>query len=203
MVDRLRSHGIKSEEVLSVMSEIPRHIFVDPVFANRAYDDDALPLGRGQSISKPFVVALMSELCFSIKPQKILEIGSGCGYQTAILSRMGKLVVSVERIKSLLDLCRKNLHMIGTNNVRLHHGDGHLGMSSSAPYDVVLVTAAAKTVPEPLFNQLNDGGRLIIPMESKDQSEQQLFIFDKGDDGVKISNFGISPFVPMLDGKIS
>jgi protein-L-isoaspartate(D-aspartate) O-methyltransferase len=165
MVDRLRQAGILDERVLGAMYEVQRHLFVDQALATRAYDDVSLPIGQGQTISQPFMVARMTELLFADRaPGKVLEIGTGCGYQTAVLLKMGATVYSIERIGALLDKARQHLRATRLVQARLVHGDGHFGLPEAAPFDGIIMTAAAKSVPQALLAQLAEGGRLIMPI---------------------------------------
>lgn len=199
MVDRLRQAGIRDERVLAAMYEVPRHLFVDQALATRAYDDVSLPIGMGQTISQPMSVARMSELLFVDRPVgKVLEIGTGCGYQTAILVKMGASVFSIERIGALLDQARKNLRAARLVQARLVHGDGHFGLSEAAPFDGIIMTAAAKTVPEALLAQLAEGGRLIMPMGD---AEQHLWLFEKTAQGLQKTRLDPVKFVPLLPGR--
>lgn len=199
MVDRLRQAGIRDERVLAAMYEVPRHLFVDQALATRAYDDVSLPIGMGQTISQPMSVARMSELLFVDRPVgKVLEIGTGCGYQTAILVKMGASVFSIERIGALLDQARKNLRAARLVQARLVHGDGHFGLPEAAPFDGIIMTAAAKTVPEALLAQLAEGGRLIMPMGD---TEQHLWHFEKTSQGLQKTRLDPVKFVPLLPGR--
>jgi len=198
MIKRLREQGIVDEAVLNVMNEIPRHIFVEEALASRAYEDFALPLGFGQTISQPYIVARMTELLIAGKPRgKILEIGTGCGYQTAILARLATEVYSVERLLPLLAMARKNLRELRITNIRLKHADGHIGIPEAAPFDSILVTAAATHVPDPLKRQLALGGRMVVPMGS---SEQYLCVIERTARGFSQSKLDAVKFVPMLSG---
>ena len=198
MIERLREQGIVDEAVLNVMNEIPRHIFVEDALASRAYEDFALPLGFGQTISQPYIVARMSELLTAGKPLgKVLEIGTGCGYQTAILARLAAEVYSVERLLPLLVKARKNLRELRINNVRFKHTDGHAGIAEAAPFDAILITAAAAHVPAALKEQLAIGGRMVVPMGSR---EQHLCVIERAADGFSRSQLDAVNFVPMLSG---
>ena len=165
MVERLRKEGVRDEVVLGVMASVPRHIFVDEALAHRAYEDVSLPLLLGQTISQPYAVARMSELLRAGGPlNKVLEIGTGCGYQTTVLAKLAREVYSIERIAPLLDKARQHLREMRTLNVRLRHGDGHAGIPEAAPFDAILLTAAATHVPQALLQQLAVGGRMILPL---------------------------------------
>lgn len=198
MIERLREQGIIDEAVLNVMYEVPRHIFVEEALASRAYEDIALPLGFGQTISQPYIVARMSELLSAGKPAgKVLEIGTGCGYQTAILAKLATEVYSVERLLPLLAKARKNLRELRINNVRFKHADGHVGIPEGAPFDAILVTAAATHVPDALKQQLAVGGRMVVPMGAR---EQHLCVIERSARGFSQSKLDAVKFVPMLSG---
>jgi protein-L-isoaspartate(D-aspartate) O-methyltransferase len=199
MLVRLREQGIKDEVVLAAISAIPRHIFVDEALSIRAYEDVSLPIGFGQTISQPYIVARMSEILRSGKPLlKVLEIGTGCGYQTAVLSRLAKEVYSVERIRPLVMKARNHLRELKCINVKLDHADGNMGLAQLAPFDAILVTAAASHIPQDLLDQLAVGGRLVIPVGTE---EQILYLVER----VSESNYRqtrLEPvkFVPLLGG---
>jgi protein-L-isoaspartate(D-aspartate) O-methyltransferase len=198
MIERLREQGIVDETVLNVMNEIPRHIFVEEALASRAYEDFALPLGFGQTISQPYFVARMTELLIAGRPLgKVLEIGTGCGYQTAILAKFATEVYSVERLLPVLAKARKNLRELRINNIRLKHADGHLGIPEAAPFDAILVTAAATHVPDALKAQLAVGGRMVVPMGTR---EQHLCVIERTARGYTESRLDAVKFVPMLSG---
>jgi len=198
MIERLREQGIVDEAVLNVMNEIPRHIFVEEALASRAYEDFALPLGFGQTISQPYVVARMTELLTAGRPLgKVLEIGTGCGYQTAILAKLATEVYSVERLLPVLAKARKNLRELRITNIRLKHADGHMGIPEAAPFDAILVTAAATHVPDALKAQLAVGGRMVVPMGAR---EQHLCVFERTARGYTQAKLDAVKFVPMLSG---
>lgn len=199
MVERLRQQGIADEAVLNVMNEVPRHIFVDDALASRAYEDIALPIGFGQTISQPYIVARMTELACAVgrPPKKILEIGTGCGYQTAVLAKLATEVYSVERLLPLLGKARQNLRELRIRNVRFKHADGHAGIAEAAPFDAILVTAAATHVPETLKEQLAVGGRMIVPMGTH---QQNLCVIERSARGFSQSTLNVVKFVPMLSG---
>ena len=202
MVDRLYDKGIRNERVLDAMFSVPRHLFVDEILINRAYDDIALPIGFGQTISNPYTVARMSELLINQTeaPQKILEIGTGCGYQTAILLKMGLDVYSIERLKALHEKAKMNLRSCQLHQAKLIHGDGHLGLSQAAPFDGILATAAAQILPETLLTQLKATGRLVLPMGNQD--EQYLYLLEPLSRGVfRKTKLDAVFFVPLLSGK--
>ncbi len=198
MIERLRAQGIGDEAVLNVMYEIPRHIFVEEALASRAYEDFALPLGFGQTISQPYVVARMPDRLTAEKPLgRVLEVGTGCGYQTAILSKLVAEVYSVERLAPLLALARRNLRELRITNIRFKHADGHIGIPEAAPFDAILVTAAATHVPESLKEQLVVGGRMVVPMGTR---EQHLCVIERAAHGFSESRLDAVRFVPMLSG---
>ena len=198
MVQRLREQGICDEVVLNAMGEVPRHIFVDEALAHRAYEDIALPIGFGQTISNPWVVARMLELARNGAPLgKVLEIGTGCGYQAAVLSRLAKQVYSVERISQLLMRARLKLRELRITNVRVKHGDGHLGLKDVAPYDAIVMAAAATHVPDALLAQLAAGGRLVMPLGSQ---EQLLTLITREGDSFTRQSLEPVRFVPLVPG---
>ena len=199
MVERLRAKGIRDETVLAVMGELPRHIFVDEALESRAYEDNALPLGFGQTISSPHTVARMTELARNGKPlSKVLEIGTGCGYQTAVLARLAKRVYSMERIAALIRMARKHLREAGASNVHLRHGDGHLGMPEVAPFDAIVMTAAAGRAPKAQVAQHEVGGRMILPMTVR--NEQHLYVIERTEKGTVERRMDPVVFVPLLPG---
>lgn len=199
MLSRLREQGIKDEVVLSAIGSIPRHIFVDEALSIRAYEDVSLPIGFGQTISQPYIVARMSELLRNGKPlDKVLEIGTGCGYQTAVLSKLAKEVYSVERIRPLVMKARGHLRELKCINVKLAHADGNIGLSELAPFDGIMVTAAASHIPQELLNQLAIHGRLIIPVGT---DEQILYLVErKSATDYKQTKLEPVKFVPLLGG---
>ena len=198
MIERLREHGIVDEAVLNVMYEVPRHIFVEEALASRAYEDFALPLGFGQTISQPYIVARMTELLTAGRALgKVLEIGTGCGYQTAILAKLAVEVYSVERLLPLLAKARKNLRELRVTNTRFKYADGHVGIPEAAPFDAILVTAAATHVPDALKQQLAPGGRMVVPMGTR---EQHLCVIERSARGFTQSKLDQVKFVPMLSG---
>ncbi len=165
MVDRqLRARGIKNKALLEVMSQVPRHRFVDPSVAHLAYSDRSLPIGYGQTISQPYIVAYMSEVAEITSEKKVLEIGTGSGYQAAVLSQLAKEVYSIEIIPDLAEKARQTLLKLGYNNVKVKTGDGYAGWAEYAPYDVIIVTAAPEQIPEPLLEQLKENGLMVIPV---------------------------------------
>lgn len=198
MVERLREQGIRDERVLAAMGTVPRHIFVDPGLAHRAYEDTALPLGFGQTISQPYVVARMIELLIAGRELgKTLEIGAGCGYQAAVLASLTKEVYAMERIAPLLARARDNLRQLRMTRVRFKHGDGYLGIPEAKPFDTIILAAAATHVPQALLDQLAVGGRLIMPLGNQ---QQVLLLVERTAQGFVESRFDAVRFVPLLPG---
>ena len=201
LVQRLRKNGIRDERVLEAITQVPRHKFVDEALSSRAYEDTALPIGQGQTISQPWIVAKMTEaLLDGGELDKVLEIGTGYGYQAAVLAHLVKEVYSVERIKELLRSSRQLFHVLRLYNVRTRHADGHIGWPSQAPFDGIIVTAAARTVPEALLEQLKVGGRLVMPLDKN--GEQRLLAIRRQEDGYETMDLGAVIFVPMLSGLV-
>ncbi|MGD8378575.1 MAG: protein-L-isoaspartate(D-aspartate) O-methyltransferase [Gammaproteobacteria bacterium] len=199
LVSRLREAGIGDARVLELIRNTPRHRFVDEALASRAYEDTALPIGHGQTISQPFVVARMTEALIAEGiPGRILEVGTGCGYQTSVLAQLGAQIYSVERIEPLLRRARTMLRTLGLGNVRLKHSDGSWGWPENAPFDGILVTAAPEVVPQALIEQLADGGRLVIPVGPS--GRQQLQLITRQGDQVVSETLGQVSFVPLLGG---
>ena len=199
LIARLREEGIESEAVLNRIREVPRHLFVDEALSSRAYEDTALPIGHGQTISQPYVVAKMTEAVISAgRPSKVLEIGTGCGYQTAILAGLAGTVYTVERIGPLIKRARERLSKLGIHNVRFRHGDGWQGWKANAPYDAIIVTAAPPETPAALLEQLADGGRLVIPVGPR--SHQELLEIRRVGNQFEESLLGHVIFVPLLPG---
>jgi protein-L-isoaspartate(D-aspartate) O-methyltransferase len=198
MLARLRERGIKDETTLSAIGAIPRHIFVDEALSIRAYEDVSLPIGFGQTISQPYIVARMTEILRNGRQlNKVLEIGTGCGYQTAVLSKVAREVLSVERIRPLVMKARDNLRSLKCTNVKLDHADGSEGLEDYAPFDGIMVTAAASHIPDELLSQLNDGGRLVIPVGTDSQS---LYLVERLGDEFKKTQLEVVKFVPLLGG---
>lgn len=195
---RLAESGIQDYRVLQVMSQVPRHIFIDEALASRAYEDTALPIGNGQTISQPYVVARMTEALMQVEPSRVLEVGTGCGYQTAVLASLVDAVFSIERIGSLLQKARHHLRELHINNVQLRHGDGYKGWSAMAPFDGILVTAAPSEIPQALLQQLADGGRLVIPV-GEGRKQRLIVITRQGNECIQEELDGVT-FVPMLAG---
>lgn len=198
MIERLREQGIADEVVLDALGEVPRHIFVDEALASRAYDDVSLPIGFGQTISNPFTVARQVEVARAGQAiGKVLEIGTGCGYQTAVLSRVAREVYSIERIAGLLRRARVRLRELNCRNVRVKHGDGRSGFRDAGPFDVIVLSAAAAHIPEELIEQLVDGGRLVLPLGTRDQ---RLVLVTRTAGGFEQSVLDEVNFVPLLAG---
>lgn len=199
LVERLRAEGIRDERVLDAIRAVPRHIFVDEALSSRAYEDTALPIGAGQTISQPYVVARMTEaLVAGGVLDRVLEIGTGCGYQTAILSRFAAEVYSIERIQSLLAQARQRMHDLKILNVNMRHGDGEKGWPEHAPFDGILVAAAPASVPTALIDQLGDGGRLVIPLGHG--NAQDLKLITRSGDELEEQILERVAFVPMVSG---
>jgi len=202
LVDRLREKGIKNERVLEVIRTTPRHIFVDEAMASRAYEDTALPIGHGQTISQPYIVARMTEILLEDGvPDVVLEVGTGSGYQSAILSRLVPKVYTVERISALLQKAREAHRKLGLMNVFSKHSDGSWGWAPNAPYPAIMVTAAPKMVPPGLLEQLAVGGRMIIPVGSIG-GVQELKLYTRTAEGVEEKTLELVSFVPLLDGAV-
>ncbi len=200
LIARLKEQGIRSIEVLSVMRNLPRHVFVDEALASRAYEDTALPIGQGQTISQPFIVAKMTQILLEGMPKnKVLEVGTGSGYQTAVLSRLVDRVFSVERIAPLQNQARERFYQLKLNNIRLKHSDGSWGWPDNAPYDGIIVTCAPEQVPKELLNQLAPGGRLVIPVGG---TEQSLRVIDRNGNSFEETVLDAVSFVPLLSGQI-
>ncbi|TCV90376.1 protein-L-isoaspartate(D-aspartate) O-methyltransferase [Sulfurirhabdus autotrophica] len=198
MVERLRQLGIKDEVVLAALNAIPRHIFIEEALSSRAYEEISLPIGFGQTISNPYIVARMSELLRAGgELHKVLEIGTGCGYQAAVLSRIAKEVYSVERIAPLLAKARVSLRELRLPNVRLKHADGCMGLPEAGPFDGIIMAAAATHVPPELLQQLAEGGRMILPIGS---AEQRLRLIERTADGLVETDLEPVKFVPLMQG---
>jgi protein-L-isoaspartate(D-aspartate) O-methyltransferase len=198
LITRLREEGIRDEVVLAAMLEIPRHIFVDEAIASRAYEDIALPINYGQTISQPYIVARMTEILRAGSGlDKVLEIGTGCGYQTAVLSKVAKQVYSVERIRPLLLKARNHLRELKLSNIKLQHADGTMGLPELAPFDGIIVTAASGHIPEELLQQMAIGGRMVIPVGAE---EQILMLIERTKDEYRQTRLEAVKFVPLLGG---
>ncbi len=199
LVQRLREQGIANLTVLDRIRNVPRHIFVDEALGSRAYEDTALPIGFGQTISQPYIVARMTEALLEGTPlRNVLEVGTGCGYQTAVLAPLVEKLHTIERIEPLLTRAKERIKELGLRNVRFRHGDGTLGWKTQAPFDGILVAAAPLTVPEALIKQLNLGGRLLVPVGP--EGEQELIRFTRREQRVERESLGAVAFVPMLGG---
>ncbi|MEJ2514759.1 MAG: protein-L-isoaspartate(D-aspartate) O-methyltransferase [Gammaproteobacteria bacterium] len=199
LVQRLKQRGIRDSRILERIRQVPRHLFMDEALASRAYEDTALPIGLGQTISQPFVVARMTEaLMAEPAPRKVLEIGTGCGYQTAILAGLAEQVYTVERLGALQRRARVLLRSLNLYNVQFRHGDGWKGWPKYAPYDGIIVTAAPETVPEALLEQLADRGRMIIPVGPR--RGQELVAITRAGASFEKRSLGLVSFVPLLGG---
>jgi protein-L-isoaspartate(D-aspartate) O-methyltransferase len=204
MVERLRADGIRDEIVLSAMGAVPRHIFVDEALAIRAYDDSPLPIGHGQTISQPWVVARMSELARNGRDlDAVLEIGTGCGYQTAVLAHIAKTVYTVERIGALLAKARRHLTALKLRNVHLKHGDGTTDLGEELMVDAIVITAGATHVPNPLLRYLKPHGRMVLPLARSEDGEagvQRLTTIEVTPTGLKERSYDAVRFVPLIPG---
>lgn len=199
LINRLRERGITNEAVLEIMLRTPRHLFVDEALASRSYEDTALPIGFGQTISQPYTVARMTEAVLRDGPvRRVLEIGTGSGYQTAILAQIVDAVYSLERIGDLLDRTRRLFYQLRLANIHLRHGDGLEGWAEASPFDAIIVTAAPRRIPDILLQQLADGGRLIIPVG--DRHNQTLHLIIRHGDTYEQEALEAVSFVPMLGG---
>jgi len=197
MVERqIAARGIHNPGVLAAMLEIPRHLFIPPPYDRAAYEDNPLPIGNGQTISQPYIVALMTELLHPKASDTILEIGAGSGYQAAVLSRLVKRLTTIERIATVADLARRNLKSIGIENVVVIEGDGTLGYPENAPYDGIIVTAATPEIPQPLIRQMADGGILVAPVGGRD-IQDLITIHKQGESFMQESHGGVR-FVPLI-----
>jgi len=204
MVERLRDQGIRDERVLAAMAAVPRHLFVEEALASRAYEDTALPIGFGQTISQPYVVARMTEALLRERPAgKTLEVGTGCGYQAAVLAHVFPEVYSIERIKALLERARGNLLPLRLKNLRLAHGDGYAGLEGAAPFQSIIVAAAAPRLPEALLRQLAPGGRMVLPLAqvARCGGAQRLLLIERSGRGFIEAELDAVRFVPMEAGK--
>lgn len=201
LIQRIRDKGVRNQAVLEAMRNTPRHIFVDEALASRAYEDIALPIGHGQTISQPYTVARMTEALLVGPPlDTVLEIGTGSGYQCAILAQLVRRVYSIERIEALLQLARPRFRELGLRNIHLKHSDGRIGLPEYAPYDGILVTAAPLGIPEALLQQLKLGGRLVLPTKSR--GGQMLVRITRIGDGYHQENLEAVNFVPLLGGTV-
>ncbi len=205
LAERLRQEGIHEEKILERIRNVPRHLFVDEALSSRAYEDSALPIGQGQTISQPYVVALMTQALLEDenglrKLSKVLEIGTGCGYQTAVLAPFVRQLYTIERVAPLLSDTRDRLRSLGIGNVRFRHDDGFRGWPGQAPFDSIKVTAAPANIPEKLLEQLGPGGRLVVPV-GPTGGIQRLYRITRTSSGFNKEKLGSVSFVPMLEGK--
>ena len=199
LVQRLQEQGIKDPRVLDRIRNVPRHLFMDEALASRAYEDTALPIGFGQTISQPYVVARMTEALLACGAvPTVLEIGTGCGYQSAVLAPLVEKIFTIERIESLVGRARRTLRELRIRNVSFRHDDGSVGWAVRAPFDGILLTAAPQAVPPALFEQLRIGGRLIAPVGP--DGHQELFLYTKGETRIERQSLGAVSFVPLLSG---
>lgn len=199
MIERLREQGIQNLSVLDVMLATPRHIFVDEALAQRAYEDTSLPIGHQQTLSQPYIVARMTELLLQANPKKVLEIGSGSGYQTAVLAQLVDRVYSVERIEPLLEKAKQRARLLSLQNVQFRYADGGLGWPDRAPFDGILSAAAPRQVPQELKMQLAIGGRLVIPVGDQ---QQVLMTIDRTAEGFIEKVIEPVKFVPLVSGRL-
>lgn len=198
LVQRLRAEGISSNAVLDVIGATPRHMFMDEALATRAYEDTALPIGYGQTISQPYIVARMTELLLAVKPKKVLEVGTGSGYQAAILSPLVDKVYTTERIEPLAAQARQRFRQLGYRNIRVQHSDGSWGWPEFKPFDAIIVTAGAAEIPQPLLSQLAVGGRLVMPLGGRDL--QTLVSITRTETVYEREDLEAVTFVPLLGG---
>ncbi|MFK8019490.1 MAG: protein-L-isoaspartate(D-aspartate) O-methyltransferase [Pseudomonadales bacterium] len=198
LIQRLREQGIRDEKVLDVLRATPRHIFLDEALSHRAYEDCALPIGFEQTLSQPYIVARMTELLLAQGPlQNVLEIGTGSGYQTAVLAQLVTKVYSVERIRPLQEKARKRLRVMELRNVNMRHADGFQGWESAAPFEAIISTAAPARIPQAFFDQLAIGGRLVTPVG---ESQQELQVVTRTESGLEVSCIEPVRFVPLRTG---
>ncbi|WP_370685771.1 MULTISPECIES: protein-L-isoaspartate(D-aspartate) O-methyltransferase [Sulfuriferula] len=199
MVERLRAQGIKDNNVLTAMGMVPRHIFVDEALSIRAYEDSALPIGFGQTISSPYSVARMIEvLRGGADLQRVLEVGTGCGYQAAVLAKLAREVYSVERIATLLGRARRTIRELRIGNIKLKHGDGSIGLKDVAPFDGIILAAAIPVPPQALLEQLAEGGRMVLPRGIGET--QQMVLIERTSEGFQEKVLEMVHFVPLLPG---
>jgi protein-L-isoaspartate(D-aspartate) O-methyltransferase len=202
LVARLRQKGITNEDVLAAMARVPRHIFVDEALAHRAYEDTALPIGYGQTISQPFIVALMTQTLLAAPRSRVLEVGTGSGYQTAVLAMLRPLVrrvFTVERVRDLSERAEARLEAMGRRSVRFRYGDGYEGWPEEAPFDGILVAAAPPQVPQALLDQLALGGRMVVPVGG--DGVQELKVYERTESGHSVEVLEYVRFVPLLKGR--
>lgn len=202
LVNQLRQHGIQNQAVLNAIAKLPRQYFIDEALAHQAWDNTALPIGQGQTLSQPYIVAKMTEILLQTQPKKVLEIGTGSGYQTAVLASLVDQVYSVERIKTLQFQAKRRLKMLDLHNVATKHGDGWQGWASKGPFDAIIVTAAAAAIPQALVEQLSVGGQMIIPV-GEQQQQQSLILVEKQIQGFTQRNLEPVRFVPLINGELA
>ncbi len=195
----LQQQGIRDERVLQAIAGLPRAQFVDEAMAHKAWENSALPIGFGQTISQPYIVARMTEVLLAQQPKRVLEVGTGSGFQTAVLAQLVEQVFTVERIKSLQYQARRRLQRLDLHNISTKHGDGWLGWASKAPFDAIMVTAAAQETPQALLSQLADGGRMVIPVG---QSQQSLWLYQRRGDQFSRTELESVRFVPLVKGDL-
>lgn len=201
LIQRLMEKGINDLNVLEVMRVTPRHLFLDEALAHRAYEDTALPIGYNQTLSQPYIVARMTELLLANGPMKrVLEVGTGSGFQTTVLAQLVDVVYSVERIKPLQDKAKERLRLLGLRNVHFKHADGGFGWNDKGPYDGILSAAAPQQIPEELVDQLKEGGRLVIPVGNSDSQEMRLV--EKTSTGIQVQIVESVMFVPLQSGLV-
>lgn len=199
LVQTLRGQGIRNTAVLEQIRTVPRHLFIDEALQTRAYENTALPIGLGQTISQPFIVARMTEALFeNATPRKVLEIGTGCGYQSAVLAPLVKFLYSIERIKELQDRAKRTLKQLDIRNVYFRHGDGFQGWAGHAPYDAIICAAAPQEMPQALLRQLGQGGRLVIPIGP--EGRQELIRVTRRGEDFHTERLGLVAFVPLVQG---
>jgi len=198
LVARLREEGIRDNRVLDAIASTPRHLFIDEALASRAYEDTSLPIGHGQTISQPYIVARMTELLLQVKPKVVLEVGTGSGYQAAILSGLVDKVYSTERIEPLATQARQRFRQLGYRNIRVQHSDGSWGWPQFGPFDAIIVTAGAADIPEALLEQLKVDGRLVMPLGGRDQ--QTLISVTRNESVYEREDYEPVVFVPLLGG---
>ena len=197
LLQRLRQEGIKDERVLDVIRSVPRHLFVDEALSSRAYEDSALPIGCGQTISQPYIVALMTQAMLARgQPRTVLEIGTGSGYQTAVLASLVDNVFTVERVEALMESARRRLRTLKFNNIHFKLADGNLGWFDRAPFDAILVTAAPREMPKALIEQITHEGHMVIPVG--DQSLQELLMVRRTESGISTTRLELVNFVPLI-----
>ncbi|MBU1192029.1 MAG: protein-L-isoaspartate(D-aspartate) O-methyltransferase [Gammaproteobacteria bacterium] len=198
LIERLREKGIRNEQVLEVLRGTPRHLFVDEALSSRAYEDTALPIGFNQTISQPYIVARMTEVLLATQPQKVLEVGTGSGYQAAVLAQLVPKVYTVERILAMVPLARQRFRELGLRNVSLKQSDGTWGWPQQAPFDAILVAAAPAEIPPALLEQLIDGGRMVIPVGAG--NSQTLVVITRRGNRYERENLEPVSFVPLVGG---